>query len=163
MGTFTERLKKLADEAGSGRALARALGISYRTVAHYLAGDREPPQSFVALMRARLGIVPTWLLTGEGPMRVQDIVLHDGMRVADELELEFAPSRGHTWQRFIVKAQRTHDATNDDLGAIALYLAETWAKADADERTWMRVQFRKAFPGFDEWTRAREGGKKKEG
>ena len=90
-------------------------------------------------------------------MRVLDVDLRDQVHVGDELEIGIVPSPGYSWVRFLAKGERLDDITNNDLAGMARFLAETWAKADDDERAWLRVQFKKAFPEFAAWLKSRSG------
>ncbi|WP_085558248.1 helix-turn-helix domain-containing protein [Azospirillum agricola] len=68
-GTLAARLAQLADEAGNVTALARICGIPQRTMAGWVAGDREPKISDAAQIATRTGIRLEWLATGVEPMR----------------------------------------------------------------------------------------------
>jgi hypothetical protein len=48
-----------------GPLLARALGISFRTLHNYEAGSNIPAQSILSFIKLT-GVDPHWLLTGDG-------------------------------------------------------------------------------------------------
>jgi len=66
---LSERLAALAQEAGSVSGLARICGIPQRTMAGYVAGEREPRASDAVTIAGRMGVSLDWLLTGRGSMR----------------------------------------------------------------------------------------------
>ena len=112
----------LVERHGSVRALAKALELPYGRVHHYVAGDREPTQSFIEAIYHRLGISPLWFLTGEGPMLRED--------------------RAH--------ARGPDQAPTDPRRAELLDAVNAWWDgADEDERAWLKVHLRHTVPGFD--------------
>lgn len=68
MKTLAKRLRYCREGAGlSQSALARAVGIKPQAVQLIEAGRVEKPRHLLALATA-LGVNPTWLLDGDGPM-----------------------------------------------------------------------------------------------
>jgi hypothetical protein len=136
-------------EHGSIKALASALGLPYGSLHHYVKGDREVSQRFLEALHSRLGVSIAWFLTGEGPMRVINVQLHDQVHVSDDLELEIVPAPGHAWLRFLVEADCNADVTDRDLADLVQTMTRWWAQADPDERTYLRVALRRAVPEID--------------
>jgi transcriptional regulator with XRE-family HTH domain len=71
--------------AGASQAKhAEALGVPLRTYQNYERGDREPDlRTYLALMER--GWNANWLLTGEGPERLDQLVAHVAEDRADYL------------------------------------------------------------------------------
>lgn len=51
-----------------GTVFAKRLGVPYGTMRSYLGGARAPSPEFLAACFQVFGFMPSWLLTGEGPM-----------------------------------------------------------------------------------------------
>jgi transcriptional regulator with XRE-family HTH domain len=117
MSNLSERLALLASRYGSPLAFAKALEIPNTTVYQYIRGDRRPSDAFLVAL-ARLRISPLWVLTGEGPMLLED---------AGQNEPPAAP-------------------VDPDLLRIQSALTTWWSSADDDERAWLKVQLRKHLP-----------------
>jgi len=66
------RLQALADATGSVAAFARLCGMPQRTMANYVAGEREPRVSDIVTIASCAGVSVEWLATGEGPMHPDD-------------------------------------------------------------------------------------------
>lgn len=67
------------------RWISRATGIHPETVRRYMQGQ-SPSIEFVSSVCSQLQINPQWLLTGEGPMRRDDVRAHH-LAQADPSEL----------------------------------------------------------------------------
>jgi len=67
--SLAERLKQLADQAGSVSAFARMCGTPQRTMANYCEGSREPKATDLVMIARAARVNVGWLATGEGPMR----------------------------------------------------------------------------------------------
>ncbi|MEO1583016.1 MAG: hypothetical protein AAFR96_00405 [Planctomycetota bacterium] len=72
-------------EGKSYRWIARTTGIHPETVRRYMHGQ-SPSIEFVTCICGHLRINPQWLLTGEGPMRGDDVRAHH-LAEADPAEL----------------------------------------------------------------------------
>jgi|GEM_PF-4610486 len=62
------RIRKCAELAGSGHALAQLSGIPRRTLETYLSGHAEPKASRLQAIADATGVTSDWLLCGSGPM-----------------------------------------------------------------------------------------------
>lgn len=71
-----ERIRKCAEMAGSGHALADKTGIPRRTLETYLSGNAEPKASRVLSIAKAAGVSLEWLLTGNGPIRRSPVGCH---------------------------------------------------------------------------------------
>lgn len=72
--TLSDRLRKAAKIAGSGDALSRLTGIPRRTLESYLSGVIDPKSEKLAIISASTGVNIHWLVTGDTPMLLKDIV-----------------------------------------------------------------------------------------
>jgi phage repressor protein C with HTH and peptisase S24 domain len=61
------RIRRCAQLAGSGEALAQKTAIPRRTLETYLSGRAEPKASRLAAIARAAGVSAHWLVTGEGP------------------------------------------------------------------------------------------------
>lgn len=71
--TIADRLSELAHEAGNVSALARICSMHQRTMAGWVAGDREPKISDAAKIASRMGVRLEWLATGAEPKRISEV------------------------------------------------------------------------------------------
>lgn len=62
------RLKRCAELAGNGDALAQKAAVPRRTLETYLSGRAEPKASRLVAIAGAVDVSLDWLLTGEGPM-----------------------------------------------------------------------------------------------
>lgn len=69
------RRLETALEGKTYRWISRATGIYPETVRRYMQGQ-SPSVDFVSSVCSQLEINPQWLLTGEGPMRRDDVRAH---------------------------------------------------------------------------------------
>lgn len=93
---FAERLKQSAGNAGlSIRELHRRLsglpGSSYPSIHRYLRGRAEPPAGFVTGAANVLGVLPGWLLTGDGPRTAEETAVEEQRRLDESGD----PDRPH--------------------------------------------------------------------
>lgn len=79
------RRLETALEGKTYRWISRATGIHPETVRRYMQGQ-SPSVEFVSSVCSQLHINPQWLLTGEGPMRGDDVRAHH-LAEADPAEL----------------------------------------------------------------------------
>ena len=74
---FPDRLREACAEAGLATtqpALARAFDLSTTTIWHYLNGEKLPSMAKAIEIAGKLGVCVEWLLTGNGPKRVGDVI-----------------------------------------------------------------------------------------
>lgn len=64
---LSQRIRRCAELAGSGDALAQKAAIPRRTLETYLSGEAEPKASRLAAIADAAGVSLNWLVTGEGP------------------------------------------------------------------------------------------------
>lgn len=68
-----QRLKLLRTARGlTQKDAAIRLGIAVRTYQNYERDEREPGAAFIVGMKERFGVAPLWLLTGEGPVHLDE-------------------------------------------------------------------------------------------
>ncbi|KLN54705.1 XRE family transcriptional regulator [Variovorax paradoxus] len=64
------RIRAAADELEkSGTEFAAEAGVPYSTYRAYTSGQRAPSAEFLSAVFMRFGILPSWVLTGQGPRR----------------------------------------------------------------------------------------------
>ena len=89
--TLPQRLKALRQAWGLTQAeMAKAMGITLRSLQEYEAGRRRPPPKAL-LGLARQGINLHWLLTGDGPQHVLPSALDPDLLEAIIAALEDLP------------------------------------------------------------------------
>lgn len=59
-------------EWGAKSRAAEALGISSQQLGAYMRDEKDPSGEIIKRFREKLGISPTWYLTGEGPMEARE-------------------------------------------------------------------------------------------
>lgn len=67
------RIRELREGRQNQADFAYALGTSLSSIRRYETGERLPDAEFLLAAREKLGINPTWILTGEGPKRLAAI------------------------------------------------------------------------------------------
>ncbi|MCT9072797.1 helix-turn-helix domain-containing protein [Cupriavidus gilardii] len=72
MTGLAERIRACAERVGGGDALARKTGIPRSTLETYLTGKAEPKASRIAEICEVSGVNTQWLLTGTGPMQLNE-------------------------------------------------------------------------------------------
>lgn len=72
METLGERLKKIRGKI-SREAFVSELGVHQNTYKNYENGDRNPDADFISAVVRVYGIDPGWLLTGTGPMKIENM------------------------------------------------------------------------------------------
>lgn len=64
------RIREAISASGTdGTGFAERVGVPYSTMRSYLSGNRPPSAEFLAGSFTAYGVMPSWLLTGEAPMR----------------------------------------------------------------------------------------------
>lgn len=64
------RIRTIADELEmTGTDFAAQAGVPYSTYRAYTSGQRAPSAEFLSAAYMQFGVLPSWLLTGQGPMR----------------------------------------------------------------------------------------------
>lgn len=106
------RLRELAREHGQN-TLARRTGTSPANISRYLRGRRVPARFCAALVR-EFGISASWLLTGEGPARLEDTLRDESATAADLVRLVRA-MRAVTTMRLGALSGRHHLAVLREL------------------------------------------------
>lgn len=69
MNTFQERLKTLRGQESQAK-FAEMVGIPQTTLGRYERGDSQPDVEFATRICTELRVNPSWLLLGDGPMRL---------------------------------------------------------------------------------------------
>lgn len=92
---FPDRLREACADAGlstTQHGLARLLGVSTTTIWYYLNDEKLPSMSTAILIAGKLGVCVEWLLTGNGPKRVKDVLdisqFPDPIKVSVKMLLE---------------------------------------------------------------------------
>ena len=80
-----ERLKRICDDFSQSQ-LARSTGFLQSNISRYLKG-RKFPAEFCAALVEKLGVNPTWLLSGEGAVYLTDIATPTAEAASDLLSL----------------------------------------------------------------------------
>lgn len=95
INSFADRLQKVLDEKGLNRhQLAQKLKVSYSRVTDWIEGKGKPSNKNLSLISDKLGINPTWLLTGRGEIyfekkvESQDILTDDSKEVITGIAIE---------------------------------------------------------------------------
>lgn len=68
------RIDTAATSLGSRKNAASAMGVSTDQLARYLRGENEPPVGAVARLGKASGYSVTWLVAGEGPMLLSELL-----------------------------------------------------------------------------------------
>lgn len=67
------RIREVISASGTdGTAFAERVGVPYSTMRSYLSGNRAPSAEFLAGSFTAFGVMPSWLLTGDLPMKRAD-------------------------------------------------------------------------------------------
>ncbi|MBF0567537.1 MAG: helix-turn-helix transcriptional regulator [Nitrospirae bacterium] len=107
---------------------AEVIGISQGSLSEIENQKTNPSAETLSLIVRNTNINSFWLLTGEGSMYKDDK----------------APRRIYGYRREIPEGEI-------DMVKMQRFIGSYWEKADEEERTWLKIQFRKAFPEYIEW------------
>jgi len=124
---MNERLKILRERLGlTQKEIAEKIRISLRAWQNYELGLRKIPSEVIKALYEHLGINPTWLLTGKGPMFIEG------------------------------KTTKVVDIKDIPKEQIKEFIEDFWQNADEKERHWFEVQFKKAFPEYSDWLQKKQ-------
>lgn len=71
---ISERLREAINSKGMNlKEFSSKSGLNYRTLQHYLSGQRSISTEFATQLCEQFGVSATWLLTGYGPMHLNDV------------------------------------------------------------------------------------------
>lgn len=91
-----DRIREAAASKGlSLKDFSDAIGISYRTVQNYVAGERTVGSEFLIAAAERLGVSSTWILTGLGASSVAEKHSNDDTQFALVTRFTVEASAGH--------------------------------------------------------------------
>jgi len=140
MGDLGGRLRELRTARGlTMNALARALNCSQGYLSGLESGKKTPSVTFLSEMCRHLEGNEHWLLTGEGPRDVKTIHI--------QFDDEY-PEVDDGDDDQVIGPGRKHLVAPDDpkLAELVWSIAEWWAGARTEDRTWFEVQFKREFP-----------------
>lgn len=83
--TLRDRIRTCTNLAGSGNSLAKSTGIPRRTLENYLSGRSEPKWMALAAIAKTVNVNGHWLLTGEGPMLLEELYQPSNGKQNEEL------------------------------------------------------------------------------
>lgn len=154
MTSFGLRLKQLrTDNRLTQKEMGEWLGVSGNYISMLETGREAPSDQFIKLAASRFHVREEWLRDGEYPMMVPIDQLFEPIRKAIEqqgepakLALKMAMAKAQLYDEFF----KTIPIEDFELLAIIAYLKKVWASGDPDLRAWLRVQFRRAFPDYEE-------------
>ncbi len=70
------RVKQMISlSGGDGTVFAAEAGVAYSTMRSYLSGSRAPSAEFLTAVYKTHGFLPSWVLTGDEPARMSDLLI----------------------------------------------------------------------------------------
>lgn len=145
------RRMRMALDLDTDVALADVLGIKPATISSWKGRNSVPLDVLLAFCAER-GVSLDWLVWGvEG---TSDRGAPSGVASPGAPYLRSSDAGG---QRRALAGRSDGDSRSapGEVGILAMvdWLSACWERASPDERTWMVVQFGKAFPDFSGWLR----------
>ena len=132
-----ERIEKVRTHLGLNQVLfAKRLGTSQGVISNYEKGARAPSIKFLKTLREVFQVNINWLLTGEGPMFLEEQPEEEGRA-------------------------RVIDFEDERLKQMFEYLMEKWESASLKERRLIELEFGRAFHDYVDWLKKREGAEEK--
>lgn len=105
--SVSDRIRQAASDRGMTlKDFSDAIGISYRTVQNYIAGERGVGSDFLTAASERLGVSASWILTGLGASTISETHSNEAAEAAGA---EFVPVT-----RFTVDASAGHGSLVQD-------------------------------------------------
>lgn len=156
MGGIGGRLRWLRLENQlSQEKMGSLLGVSGSYISMVERGTQQPSDQFIKLVAKQFYVREEWLRDGTPPVTVPleellapaiEVVKKQGepARTLFFMILAKAELLDRTWE---LQPLSFEDA---DLIKMMAYLRDVWASGDPDLRAWLKVQFRRAFPDYDE-------------
>lgn len=146
------RLKFIRDSLGcSQREMSKMVGSSYSAWQSYESGTSVPGGRVLERL-ALLGFNVNWILTGEG-----EICPNGQKRFSQKDKDEgFYALFSEYLEKCIDVALHRHEirmlgGPGSPIENIYQWLYEFWKGASDQEKTWLIINFRKAFPEFQKW------------
>ncbi len=128
------RIEKVRTHLGLNQvSFAKRLGTSQGVISNYEKGARAPSIKFLKNLREIFQVNINWLLTGEGPMFLEE-------REGRGKVVNFEDKR---------------------LKQMFEYLRERWEAADLEGRRIIELEFSRAFHDYVEWLKKQEKAKEK--
>lgn len=158
---FGARLRELRQRLNLTQAeLANKLGVSQSYVSDLERGKEKPSDTLLYLIAALFHVRLEWLIEGKGEVFV-DIheAIENLMKVYEDAD-KFAVIED------ILKAGKSVSLLNPEqvllvkdieLLPYLRYLISLWEQGDRDLQGWLKVQFKVAFPGFEEAQKKQRG------
>lgn len=72
MSTLAKRIALLRGDIPQAK-FAAIFGVAQNTIGRYERGENTPDADFLLALREKLGVSAEWLLTGNGPMRIDEL------------------------------------------------------------------------------------------
>lgn len=116
------RIREAISSSGAdGTTFAERVGVPYSTMRSYLSGNRAPSAEFLVGSFTAFGVMPSWLLTGDLPMKRVDAT---DINPEGEMAGEFV-----TISRLPIQVSAGHGAVNEplsDYGSGGLCFSRAW-------------------------------------
>lgn len=152
-----QRIKKIRELFGLTQSeLAASIGVTQAHVSRIELGKEQPSAQFITALCAKYDIREEWVKSGKGEMRVE---------LCERL-VGLAKSFG--WNEFWNAVEQLRSTNgianlqderrvNPELSSMLDYLKKLWESGDRDIQGWLKIQFKRAFPEFEEEQKKQRG------
>ncbi|NLW46995.1 MAG: helix-turn-helix transcriptional regulator [Firmicutes bacterium] len=131
--------------------ICQALGITQGHYSKLESGPNEPTETFLLAMKARFGVDPNWVLTGEGEMLISsEKYIAEGIELLGDQKFSEGLIKVLEDPRFaklhsLVEAGGLVDSDIDEeLAAYLRYILKNWHESER-KRHWVMGQLEVAF------------------
>jgi transcriptional regulator with XRE-family HTH domain len=83
---FVGRVRTAVEKSGGPSLVANRSGLARRTINAYLVGETDPSRERILALAEATDVRPEWLLTGQGPMRLEGVAEQSIPYRADALD-----------------------------------------------------------------------------
>ncbi len=158
MSSFGKRLRYLRDLNNlTQKEMGALLGVGPAYISQLENGREQPSEQLILLLSKQFYVREEWLRDGKHPMAVSMEQLMEPVlkAIAEQgqparLGLQMILAKAKLYSEMESNLAKVEDA---ELLAMIGYLKWVWTRGgeDPDIRAWLKVQFRKAFPDFQEY------------
>jgi transcriptional regulator with XRE-family HTH domain len=151
MSSFGSRFKEIRTNFDiTQEQLGNMLGVSYVYISKIENQGRIPSKTIINFYCQLFFIRKEWLLKGEYPIHeTPENIVNDLAQLDRHTVTEVAT---RLYRKIFMSAVATDEAVsrNENLALMFNYLETLW-NSSPDMQGWIKVQFKEAFPKFEEW------------
>jgi transcriptional regulator with XRE-family HTH domain len=145
------RIKKIREIFNLSQTdFASGLGVSQAHISKIERGFENPSAQLLFAISWRYGIREEWIVNGEGDMLLDVEEYFQHILKLYPLEKIKTGLMRLGLMNGITMLQREKESFDGEFLEIIEYLKELWKTGDRDLQGWLKIQFKNAFPKFEE-------------